>query len=201
MVRASVLPAFLLLLLLAIPARSDPAPPGLPNCSAGASPDQRQRCDEEAFKQVETRSQTIQLDRGWRLVRTRDPRGGADAVSVMHVVDTGKSDASLAGLSLQCSQDGIEVVLIILERLSRTGRPAVILTAGKKRAEFEASVGQTGEALLLPRAAFDLAAGEWQNANELSVEIETKPTPIRGIVPIGGLSTAIQQLSENCASR
>jgi hypothetical protein len=201
MVRASVLPALFLLLLLATPARSDPVRPELQNCSAGARSDQRQRCDDEAFKQVETRSQTTQLDHGWRLVRTRDPRGGADAVSVMHVVDTGKSDASLAGLSLQCGQDGIEVVLIVLEPLSRTTRPAAVLTAGNKRARFEASVVQTGEALLLPRAASVLAAGEWQSATELSVEIETKPTPIRGTVPISGLSTAIQQLSQNCVSR
>lgn len=162
---------------------------------------QQRRCDEEAFQQVQTRSQTTQLEGGWRLVKTRDPRGSADAVSVMHVVDTGKSDASLAGLSLQCGQDGIEVVLIVLEPLSRATRPAVVLSAGNKRTEFEAYVVQTGKALLLPRAASDLAAGEWQNSTELTVEIETKPAPIRGTVPISGLSTAIQLLSENCATR
>ena len=192
MVRARVLPALsLLLLLLANPAQSDPVRPELQNCFAGAKSDQRQRCDEEAFKQVQTRSQTTQLDGGWRLVRARDPSGSADAVSVMHVVDTGKSDG----------QKGIDVLLIVLEPLSRTTRPAVVLNAGNKRAEFEASVMQTGEALLLPRAASYLAAGEWQNATDLTVEIETKPTPIRGTVPISGLSTAIRLLSENCATR
>ena len=206
MVRARVLPALSLLLLLLLllpanPAQSDPVRPELQNCFAGANSDQRQRCDEEAFKQVQTRSQTTQLDGGWRLVRARDPSGSADAVSVMHVVDTGKSDANLAGLSLRCGQKGIDVLLIVLEPLSRTTRPAVVLNAGNKRAEFEASVVQTGEALLLPRAASDLAAGEWQNSTELTVEIETKPTPIRGTVPISGLSTAIRLLSENCATR
>jgi hypothetical protein len=175
--------------------------PELQNCSAGANSDQRRRCDEEAFKQVETRSQTTQLDGGWRLVRTRDPSGSADAISVMHVVDISKSDANLAGLSLQCGKDGIEVILIVLEPLSRSARPAVVFNAGNKRAEFEASVVQTGEALRLPRAASDLAAGEWQSATELTIEIETKPTPIRGTVPISGLSTAIRLLSENCATR
>jgi hypothetical protein len=119
----------------------------------------------------------------------------------MHVADTVKSDINLAGLNLQCGQQGIEVVLILLEPLSRTARPTVALTAGTSRSEFEASVVQGGEALLLPQAASSLVAGAWQNATELSVEIETKPSPIRGAVPIGGLPAALRALSPNCAVR
>jgi hypothetical protein len=182
MMRASALSGFLLLSLIGR-GGAEPAP-GFLNCSSGVSPDLRQRCDEEAVRQAE-KSRTTQLDEGWRLVRSWDPGGGADAVSVMHAVDTRRSDVGLAGLSLQCGRGGIEVVLIVLEALPRTTRPAVVLTAGTKRSEFEASVVQ---------------GGQWQSATELSVEIDTKPAPIRGAIPIRGLAAALRNLSQNCPS-
>jgi hypothetical protein len=119
----------------------------------------------------------------------------------MHVVDSAKSDPGLAGLSLRCGAGGIEAILIVLDPLPHSGRPAVILQAGSNRTEFEASVTQGGEALLLPQAAANLAAGEWQNAAELSIEIAAKPNPIRGMVPIRGLSAALRALSPNCAAK
>jgi hypothetical protein len=197
MMRASALSGFLLLSLIGR-GGAEPAP-GFLNCSSGVSPDLRQRCDEEAVRQAE-KSRTTQLDEGWRLVRSWDPGGGADAVSVMHAVDTRGSDVGLAGLSLQCGRGGIEVVLIVLEALPRTTRPAVVLTAGTKRTEFEASVVQGGQALLLSQDASSLAASEWQSATELSVEIDTKPAPIRGAIPIRGLAAALRNLSQNCPS-
>ena len=64
--------------------------------------------------------------------------------------------------------------------------------------QIEASVVQSGEALLLPNAAANLAAAEWQRANELAIEIETPAGAIRGTVPIGGLSAALQTLKSRC---
>ena len=181
--------------------RAEPPRPGMLNCASGVSPEQRQRCDEEAFRQVETGSRSTQLEGGWRLVKSKNPDGGPDAISAMHVADSAKSDARLAGLSLQCGRNGIEIALIVLEPLSRSTRPNVVLIAGEQRAEFEASVIQGGAALRLPADASKLAASDWQRATELSVEIATKPTAIRGAVPIGGLSTALRYLSENCPAR
>src|SRR5258708_24046854 len=137
--------------------RAEPQRPGMLNCASGVSPEQRQRCDEEAFRQVETGSQSTQLEGGWRLVKSRNPDGGADAISVMHVADNAKSDGGLAGLSLRCGRNGIELVLIVLEPLSRSTRPAVVLMTEGKRAEFEAYVIQGGEALLLPADVSKLA--------------------------------------------
>jgi hypothetical protein len=181
--------------------RTEPLRPGMLNCASGVSAEQRQQCDEEAFRQVETGSQSTQLEGGWRLVKSRNPDGGDDAVSAMHVVDSAKSDARLAGLSLQCGRDGIEIALIVLEPLSHSTRPNVVLITGEKRAEFEASVIQGGAALLLPTDVSKLAVSDWQGASELSVEIATKPTAIRGTVPIGGLSTAVRYLSQYCPAR
>ncbi|WP_407165432.1 hypothetical protein [Bradyrhizobium sp. ORS 111] len=181
--------------------RAETPRPGMTNCATGVSPEQRQRCDEEAFRQVQSGSQSTQLDGGWRLVRSRDPEGGADAVSAMHVADSSKSDGRLAGLSLQCGRDGIDVALIVLEPLSRSVRPTVVLTSGGKRAAFEASVVQGGAALRLPADASKLAASDWQNAPELSVEIATEPNAIHGTVPTSGLPMALSYLSQNCHAR
>jgi hypothetical protein len=179
--------------------QADSPRPGMQGCIPGASSEQRQRCDQNVSDQLKASSQTTVLDGGWRLVKARDPGSTSETVSAMHAADTVKSDVDLAGLSLRCAPGGLQVVLILLSSLPRADHPKVILTAGTGRNEFEASVAQTGEALLLPMAAAGLAAGDWQRASELSIEIETKSNHIRGIVPIGGLSAALRSLSPHCA--
>ena len=186
---------------LTTPGRTEPLRPGLQNCVTGVGPGQRQRCDEEASRQVNALSQTTSLADGWRLVRTRDPGGSTEAVSVMHVADTTKSDPALAGLSLRCGANGIEVVLIMLEPLPRGSHPSVTVTMGSNKVQFEASATQRGEALLLPPSAASLAAGEWQKAAELGIEIATEPAPIKGTMPIRGLSGALRALSPYCAGK
>jgi hypothetical protein len=191
--------SILLLLALSAPVRGQTRT--MQNCIPGTNSEQRQQCDEEISEQLKASSETTVLNSGWRLVKSRNPGGGAEAVSVMHVVDSAKSDLNLAGLSLRCGREGFEVLLFVLERLPRASHPTVTMTAGSSRSEFEASVVQGGEALLLPPGASGLAARDWQNASELSVEIATKPKSIQGIVPIAGLSAALRSLTPNCPSR
>ena len=52
-----------------------------------------------------------------------------------------------------------------------------------------------------PPSAANLAAGEWQNAAELGIEIATEPAPIKGTMPIRGLSGALRALSPYCAGK
>jgi hypothetical protein len=192
-----------LLMLLIFPVafcRADPLRPDIQNCSAG-NPAARQQCEEAFSRRVQSANRTTGLAGGWRLVKTPDPNGGTEAVSVMHVSDTAKSDLSLAGLTLRCGRGSFEVLLILLEPLPHGDNPAVIITNGPNPTQFDAAVIQGGEALLLPQAASSLAAGDWQKASELSIEIAVKPVPIRGIVPIAGLSSALQILTQNCGSR
>jgi hypothetical protein len=177
------------------------APPGTQDCSAISNPRDRQRCEETFSQSVKASSRTAVLDGGWRLVRTPNPQGGAEAISIMHVSDTSKSDFALAGLTLRCSGSDIEPLLIVLEPLPGGSHPPVTVKAGSSEAQFEASAIQGGQALLLPRAASNLAAGQWQSASELSVEIEINPAPIRGVVPIAGLSQALRTLTQTCALR
>ena len=188
----------ILLVLLPSLTRADPVPPAMQNCIPGTGPKQRQRCDEAVSEQLKASNSTTALDGGWRLVKTRDPGSGGETVSIMRTVDTAKSDIDLAGLSLSCGPEGIQVVLIVLSPLPRGDHPRVTLTAGANRNEFEAAVTQSGASLLLPQAANNLAAGDWQKVPELSIEIATKSNPIRGIVPTRGLSSALRSLSQNC---
>jgi hypothetical protein len=180
--------------------RAEPLRTDVQNCSAG-DPRDRQRCEEAFSRNVQSANRTTGLTGGWRLVKTADPNGGPEAVSVMHVSDTAKSDIGLAGLTLRCGRGSPEALLILLEPLPHGTNPTVTIANGPDRAQFEASAIQGGEAILLPQAASSLAAGDWQKASELSIEIAVKPVPIQGIVPIAGLSSALQILNQNCASR
>jgi hypothetical protein len=193
--------AFALMMAFSCWAHAETVQSPLQNCVPGTGPEQRQRCDDAVSQQLNASSQSTRLDEGWRLVRTRDPGGGADAVSVMRAADTAKSDINLAGLSLRCAQTGTEVELIVLEPQPRASHPKISLTAGANRAEFEASVTQSAQAIVLPQTASVFAAGAWQNSTELAVEIATRSSPIRGVVPLKGLARALSVLRASCPVR
>ncbi len=67
------------------------------DCSGKLTPGDLQRCEDMFARKVEAGSRTSQLPGGWRLVKTPDPSGGPDAVSVLHAADTTKSDLNFAG--------------------------------------------------------------------------------------------------------
>lgn len=172
-----------------------------PGCVPGAGLEQRQRCDDAVSQQLNSSSQSTPLDGGWRLVKTRNPNGGADIVAVIRTADTTRSDLNLAGLSLRCSGNGTEVVLTLLEQQPRASHPIVTLAVGSDRIQLEASVSQSAESVVLPQSASALAAGPWLTAQELTVEIATKPEPTRGTVPLAGLANAMRALRSGCVLR
>jgi hypothetical protein len=63
---------------------------------------------------------------------------------------------------------------------------------------LQAKVVPPGASILLPREAATLANGPWQSAAEVSVRIVEEGHSIRGIVPLKGLSAAVQVLAANC---
>jgi hypothetical protein len=169
-------------------------------CGAKPAPGDLQRCEDMFARKVESGSRTSQLPGGWRLVRTPDPRGGPDAVSVLHAADTIKSDLNFAGLTFRCGQAGVETLLILLEPLTRGSQYVVRVKGGTTETPFEAEALQRGEVLLLPPSATALAGGAWQSVPELSVDI-AGPSPIRGSVALGGLAGALSILSPSCPAR
>jgi hypothetical protein len=177
----SVIPSIFVLLI----ARTDPAvAQDCPNCGNPLTQPQF--------------SQSTTLTGGWRLVKSRDPNGGGQIVSIMHAVDMTKSDFGLAGLSLRCGAIGLEAILILLDRVPSTPPPAVTLQAGETKARIDASVLQDGRTILLPFGATTVSNAAKKGATEVSVTIETQPQSIAGVVPITGLLSALNSLSVYC---
>src|SRR5262249_51216293 len=65
----------------------------------------------------------------WRLVRTPNPRGGPDAVSIMQTADPARSDVDLVGLTLRCSDTGFDVLVVLLKPFPPRTHPKVKLTS------------------------------------------------------------------------
>ena len=165
----------------------------------------RLRCYEEATpKPAINPSQTSGRGIGtWRLVRTPNPSGGRDAVSIMETADMSKSDLDLAGLMLRCGESGVEVLLVLVRPLPPRADPKVTVSAGGRTADFTATIVPPGVAVLLPKEATTLATGVWKAAPELSVQIsavqgEDERSPIRGVISLAGLGEALALLLSNC---
>jgi hypothetical protein len=134
----------------------------------------------------------------WRLVRTPNPAGGRDAVSIMRTADLTKSDLDFAGLMLRCGETATEVMLVLVRPVRPRSHPKITLTVNADRWDFTSSVVPPGEALLLPAEASVLAAGPWQSAPELAITVDDEQGPIRGVVPLAGLGAAFRTLVSNC---
>jgi hypothetical protein len=162
----------------------------------------RLRCFEDATSNYAQRlpTNTSGLD-GWRLVRTPRPDGGEDAISMIHIADAVRSDPDFAGLTLRCGRTGLEILIIVIQPFPPRSRPQVTIGSTNKEWRFETSIVSPGAAVLLPSDASALVTGPWQSLKELPIKIEEGGTTIRGIVPLSGLTTAVQTLMTSCSLR
>jgi hypothetical protein len=142
-----------------------------------------------------------QQESGWHLTRSADPRGGPEAIAMMHTADTTKSDLGLAGLMIRCGEHDLEVVVVTTMPFEPRVHPLLRLRAGTSDKSMDATVVAPFSALLLPKEATLLADGTWQSASELLIEIEGQPAAIKGVVPIAGLKSAMAMLRANCPIR
>jgi hypothetical protein len=135
---------------------------------------------------------------GWSLIRSANPRGGADSVSMIHTADTTRSDLNIAGLMLRCGELRPEVIVVVVSPFSPRAHPTVTIGANDGKWRFEASVVSPGAELLLPAEASSLAAGRWQSAHELAVEVSSQEQSFGGVIPIDALSAALETLRADC---
>ena len=179
------------------------------HCRAIADAAARLRCFESAAGKPRTNSGTRTLgpEAGtWRLVRTPNPSGGPDAVSIMQTADTTRSDFDLAGLALRCQDGGVEVLIVLVGTLSLRSHPKVAVSAGGKSMDFTATVVPPGASLLLPKTATELATGLWTTTSEMTIQIETgqndsAPGLIHGVVSLKGLSSSLPSLLAICSTQ
>jgi len=137
----------------------------------------------------------------WRLVRSPDPRGGPDAVSIMQTADLVRSDVDFAGLMLRCREQGFEVAIVLLKPFPPRAHPKAKLTTNGSTIAFATSVIPPGAAIALPAEAAVLVKGPWQAARELAIEITDNDTAIHGVVSLAGLGPAVAQLLSSCPTR
>ena len=140
------------------------------------------------------------LSSGWRLVRSANPTGGPDAISVAHTADLSRSDLDFAGLMLRCGTASADVAIIALTPFPPKAKPSVKIGANGADSQFVAQVVPPGAELLLPQEATALAYGPWQHAHELSVTVTSPEQSFAGIIQIDGLAEALTTLTANCAS-
>jgi hypothetical protein len=140
----------------------------------------------------------VQSTAAWRFLRTANPRGGPDAISMSHTADAMRSDLDLAGLMLRCGEIGTDVIIVVISPFPPRAHPSVIIVADGKEWRFEARVLSAGAELLLPADAAHLVAGPWQSAHELAIKISSQDQSFGGVIPIDGLGPALVKLSANC---
>jgi len=189
--------------LLPIACMASLAPVGaLASCLLAAA-DQTARL--RSFEEVSYGAQTtvfVATNAGtWRLVRTPNPRGGPDAVSIMQTADTARSDVDLVGLTLRCSDTGFDVLVVLLKPFPPRTHPKVKLTSSGTTVHLEATVIPPGAAISLPAEAATLVKGSWQSSSELAIEVEADGNATRGFISLVGLEPALSLLASNCPTR
>lgn len=142
-----------------------------------------------------------ELAGGWHYVRTPNPHGGADAISIMHTADTSRSDLDLAGLMIRCREGGSEAVIVLIRAFPLRARPHVVLGKPGSETQFEATIAAPGTAILLPGDATTLVNRAWQAQSDLSIQVDDGQTTIRGVVELAGLQAAFKVLLASCSTQ
>lgn len=143
----------------------------------------------------------LELTDGWRLVRTPNPQGGPDAISIMHTADPSRSDLDLAGLMIRCNGISTEVVVVLLRPFPLRARPRVLLGEPGHETRLEATIAVPGTAVLLPGDGKLLVSGLWQAKSDLFIRIEDDQTTVAGVVALTGLQSAFKALIADCNSQ
>ena len=100
----------------------------------------RLRCFEQGRSHGAPQEQSGAADT-WRLVRTPNPAGGRDAVSIMQIADISGSDLEFAGLMLRCNDTSIDVLIVLVRPLAPHSHPTVEFKTGSKPGQqFTANV-------------------------------------------------------------
>ena len=147
-----------------------------------------------------SQAQSSELAEGWRLVRTHNRNGGADAISIMHPADTSRSDLDLVGIMIRCSETTTEVLIVVLPVLPFRTRPQVAFGKLENESQFEAKIAPPGTLILAPQDATTLVNGPWQNLDDLFIRVSDGQSIIRGIVKLAGLQAAFKKLQATCVA-
>jgi hypothetical protein len=139
-----------------------------------------------------------QLAGAWKLVRTPNPRGGPEAVSIIHTADTSRSDLELAGLMIRCNNGRGELAIVLLRAFPLRAHPRVIFGSLGHETQFEATVSPPGTAVVVPGDPKAVIGSFWLTESDLFIRVIDGSTKVSGVVPITGLKAAFTLLIANC---
>jgi hypothetical protein len=161
----------------------------------------RTRCLEEInAKAAPVPQQQSTVPATWQLARTPNPAGGLDTISITKITNPTPSEQDVTGLMLRCAEGATTNVLVVLAApLPLRAHPKVIVAAGATTTDFIASVVPPGALVLLPEKASALVENAWQSVPELAVSITDNIRTVRGVIPLEGISNAMQELQSNCS--
>jgi hypothetical protein len=142
-----------------------------------------------------------ELAGGWHFVRTRNPHGGADAISIMHTADTSRSDLDLAGFVIRCSERGTEAVIVLIRTFPLRARLHVVFGKPGNETRFEATVAPPGTSILISGDATPRVRSSWQDQSDLFIRVEDGDIAISGVVPLAGLQAAFKILATSCPTQ
>jgi hypothetical protein len=137
----------------------------------------------------------------WRLVRTPDPRGGPEAISIMRSADPLNSESEFVGLMLRCGHPDIQVLSIVIPPLPPRSRPIVTVGSGPDAQEVVGQVTPPGAAILLPGHISAKARVQWPRLNRIEFTVSHESGKFRGAVELTDFSAALEALTRACASR
>jgi hypothetical protein len=137
----------------------------------------------------------------WHLVRTSNPHGGADAVSIIHTADPSRSDFDLAGLTIRCGKVGPEALIVLLRSFSLRDRLKVVFGRPGSETQFDATVAAPGTAVLVSTDARRLVTVSWQDLKDLFIRLEGRQTTINGVVTLAGMQPAFKLLMTSCPTQ
>jgi hypothetical protein len=140
---------------------------------------------------------SIELAEGWQLIRSRNPEGGNDAVSIVRAADTSRSDLELVGLMVRCGEKEAQVLVAVLSALPASSRPLVRFGIPADQADFQATIAAPGTLVLLPDDATKMLSERWQS-KDLLVRIDNSGSVISGLIKLAGFSAAFDKLKSAC---
>ena len=156
------------------------------------------RIDADPYISRISSSPSSELAGGWHFVRTPNPRGNNEAVSIMHTADTSRSDLDFAGLMVRCREGGTEVVIVLLRPFPFRAKPMVVLGQSGHESQFKATVAPPGTAILLPGDAALFVGSTFGRLDDLFIRVADGQNTIQGVVPLEGLQAAFKVLVANC---
>ncbi len=175
------------------------APDDLERCRAIPDPMARARCFQSMSTPdlpaaVATTPRAPQSIGRWRLVQTRHPEGGKDAIAINRPGELSFSDPDFVGLTIRCAEPDIEVLLVTMQpRPLRTRVP--VLVNGRR---VEGTVAPPGVSILLPPTVAETARKLWPSMRTLSFEIGDSGSTVKGHIQLEDYERALAALSTAC---